>query len=65
MIPDRSIISNSNLERLKKMKKIYIAMTAILAVALTSCQVEEEPFNGAEIGENAVVFGIGRTAAAP
>ena len=62
MIPDRSIISNSNLERLKKMKKIYIAMTAILAVALTSCQVEEEPFNGAEIGENAVVFGIGRTA---
>ena len=55
----RSIL-NSNLERLKKMKKIYIALAIMAAAALTSCRVEEPSFNGAEVGENAVVFGINK-----
>ena len=40
------------------MKKIYIALAIMAAAALTSCRVEEPSFNGAEVGENAVVFGI-------
>ena len=44
------------------MKKIYIALAIMAAAALTSCRVEEPSFNSSEIGENAVVFGVGRTA---
>ena len=57
-----SIISNSNLERLKNMKKIYSAMAAMLAVALTSCQKEEQALMNEEFSPNTVVFGVGRTA---
>ena len=44
------------------MKKIYIAMAAMLAAALTSCQMEEQSFKNEEFSPNTVVFGVGRTA---
>ena len=44
------------------MKKIYIAMAAMLAVALASCQMEEQAFKNEEFSPNTVVFGVGRTA---
>ena len=48
-------ISNSNLERLTVMKKIYIALAVLAAASLTSC-VEEQSFNGHVMGKGEVAF---------
>ena len=44
------------------MKKIYIALAVLATAMLASC-VQEKSFNDEKIGENAVVFSVGRTAA--
>lgn len=48
-------ISNSNLERLEVMKKIYVAIAVLVAAALTSCQ-QEQSFEDSNLGENGIAF---------
>ena len=48
-------ISNSNLERLTIMKKIYIAIAVLAAAVLASCQ-REQSFDDRVFGENEVAF---------
>lgn len=50
-------ILNSNPERLKIMKKIYIALAALAAVTLISCE-REKSFGDERIGENALVLSM-------
>lgn len=54
-------ISNSNLERLKVMKKIYIAIAVLVAAVLASCQ-REQSFDNHVFGENEVAFTLTRGA---
>ena len=54
-------ISNSNLERLTIMKKIYIAIAVLAAAVLASCQ-REQSFDDHVFGENEVAFTFTRGA---
>ena len=48
-------ISNSNLERLRIMKKVYIAIAVLTAATLISCE-QEKSFNDHTVGKNEVAF---------
>lgn len=59
MRPMRFSILNLNPERLKVMKKIYIAMAVLGTVALVSCEREKSFNELSPIGKNGVAFAIG------
>ena len=52
----RSSILNLNLERLRVMKKIYMAMAVIAAAMLSSCEREKDIKGLTPLGENEIAF---------